>query len=131
MDICRICHCEAEEHNKLISPCLCMGSLKYVHLQCLQKWIKSSDKIACELCTFSYIMTTNTRPFRQVMNNSFCLGLKVLCKFVCVFTDFMKIVVFLSYIYIYAQTNSWVTGFSRLNFCQLVDTNEPIRSSFN
>ncbi|XP_035824153.1 E3 ubiquitin-protein ligase MARCHF8 [Aplysia californica] len=64
-DICRICHCESEENNKLVSPCLCSGSLKFVHLGCLQKWIKSSDKKACELCNFDYIMTTKTRPFKQ------------------------------------------------------------------
>ncbi|PVD38754.1 hypothetical protein C0Q70_01377 [Pomacea canaliculata] len=64
-DICRICHCEGEDGNKLISPCLCMGSLKYVHLRCLQKWIKSSEKITCELCRFDYIMTTKTKPFKE------------------------------------------------------------------
>lgn len=66
-DICRICHCEGEDGNKLISPCLCMGSLKYVHLRCLQKWIKSSEKITCELCRFDYIMTTKTKPFKEVI----------------------------------------------------------------
>ncbi|KAK7113807.1 E3 ubiquitin-protein ligase MARCHF8-like isoform X2 [Littorina saxatilis] len=65
LDICRICHCEGEEGNKLQSPCLCLGSLKYVHLRCLQKWIKSSEKISCELCRFEYIMTTKTKPFRE------------------------------------------------------------------
>lgn len=64
-DMCRICHCEGEEDNRLISPCLCMGSLKHVHLRCLQKWIKSSEKISCELCRFEYIMTTKTKPFRE------------------------------------------------------------------
>ncbi|CAG5129024.1 unnamed protein product, partial [Candidula unifasciata] len=64
-DICRICHCEAELANKLISPCLCSGSLKYIHLCCLQKWIKSSDKKSCELCNFDYIMTMKIRPFKQ------------------------------------------------------------------
>lgn len=64
-DICRICHCEGEEGNRLLSPCLCMGSLKYVHLRCLQKWIKSSEKTSCELCRFEYIMTTKTRPFKE------------------------------------------------------------------
>ncbi|KAK3761800.1 hypothetical protein RRG08_010123 [Elysia crispata] len=64
-DICRICHCEGEENNRLISPCLCSGSLKYIHLACLQKWIKSSEKKSCELCNFEYTMTTKTKPFRE------------------------------------------------------------------
>ncbi|KAK0051042.1 E3 ubiquitin-protein ligase MARCH8 [Biomphalaria pfeifferi] len=65
LDICRICHCEGEDSNKLISPCLCSGSLKFIHLACLQKWIKSSDKKSCELCNFEYVMTTKTKPFKQ------------------------------------------------------------------
>ncbi|XP_059178581.1 E3 ubiquitin-protein ligase MARCHF1-like [Physella acuta] len=65
LDICRICHCEREENNRLISPCLCSGSLKYIHLSCLQKWIKSSDKKSCELCNFDYIMATKTKPFKE------------------------------------------------------------------
>uniref|UniRef100_A0A2C9K6C1 RING-CH-type domain-containing protein n=1 Tax=Biomphalaria glabrata TaxID=6526 RepID=A0A2C9K6C1_BIOGL len=65
LDICRICHCEGEDNNKLISPCLCSGSLKFIHLACLQKWIKSSDKKSCELCNFEYVMTTKTKPFKQ------------------------------------------------------------------
>lgn len=64
-DICRICHCESEEGNKLYSPCLCLGSLKYVHVRCLQKWIKSSEKLSCELCHFEYLITTKTKPFRE------------------------------------------------------------------
>lgn len=64
-DICRICHCEADENNALISPCLCSGSLKYIHLACLQKWIKSSEKKSCELCNFEYTMTTKTKPFKE------------------------------------------------------------------
>ncbi|XP_067672437.1 E3 ubiquitin-protein ligase MARCHF1-like [Haliotis asinina] len=65
MDICRICHCEAEPNNPLISPCLCSGSLKFVHSSCLQKWIKSSEKNVCELCKFQYVMTTKTKPFKE------------------------------------------------------------------
>ncbi|KAK6171611.1 hypothetical protein SNE40_019762 [Patella caerulea] len=64
-EICRICHCESESNNQLISPCLCSGSLKYIHSACLQKWIKSSEKRNCELCKFEYMMTTQTKPFGQ------------------------------------------------------------------
>ena len=83
-DICRICHCEGEEGNKLISPCLCLGSLRYVHLRCLQKWIKSSEKISCELCRFEYIMTTKTKPFTEVWGGGRCMSMcACACVFVC------------------------------------------------
>ena len=77
-EICRICHCEGEEGNKLISACLCLGSLRFVHLRCLQKWIKSSEKVSCELCRFEYIMTTKTKPFTEVRCVCVC-GVCTLC----------------------------------------------------
>ena len=40
---CRICFCEGnfEGLNPLISPCKCIGSVKYIHLNCLRKWLTS------------------------------------------------------------------------------------------
>lgn len=67
-DTCRICQCDSCEIQKdslLVSPCLCSGSLKFVHQACLQKWIRSSDKMSCELCQFEYQMTKKTKPFRE------------------------------------------------------------------
>lgn len=40
---CRICLCEDnEESNPIIaSPCECLGSVRYIHWDCLQQWLKS------------------------------------------------------------------------------------------
>lgn len=65
-EMCRICHCYAEDSEILISPCSCNGSMKYVHQTCLQKWVKSRDTKKCELCSTSYDMTSSVKPFRQV-----------------------------------------------------------------
>ncbi|XP_012554962.1 uncharacterized protein LOC100206214 isoform X1 [Hydra vulgaris] len=46
---CRICQCDTTE-DKLISPCNCCGSVKWVHQSCLVQWMKSSFKDSCELC---------------------------------------------------------------------------------
>ncbi|XP_076073290.1 E3 ubiquitin-protein ligase MARCHF8-like isoform X1 [Mytilus galloprovincialis] len=65
-DTCRICHCDVSEYDTtspMISPCLCAGSMKFVHQACLQKWLKNSDKRSCELCHFHYKMTTKLKPF--------------------------------------------------------------------
>jgi hypothetical protein len=37
MEVCRIC-LESEEGKKMISPCKCTGSQKFVHQKCLAKW---------------------------------------------------------------------------------------------
>uniref|UniRef100_A0A1I8FNJ1 RING-CH-type domain-containing protein n=1 Tax=Macrostomum lignano TaxID=282301 RepID=A0A1I8FNJ1_9PLAT len=67
-DICRICHCPDTDpagDNPLISPCLCSGSLKYVHRDCLQHWVKSQDIKVCELCKFGFVMRVTTKPISE------------------------------------------------------------------
>lgn len=52
---CKICLSENLE-NQLISPCLCKGSLQYVHVNCLEyyhyKYKKDISK--CEICGYEY-----------------------------------------------------------------------------
>ncbi len=65
--ICRICYCDEKEmESPLIQPCSCSGTMRYIHLICLQKWLKSKvvsktsssensiiytlKQIECELC---------------------------------------------------------------------------------
>ena len=44
---CRICFSEGnfEDKNPLISPCNCTGSVKYIHLNCLRKWLTSKINV--------------------------------------------------------------------------------------
>jgi hypothetical protein len=65
-DICRICHCEGTNDEPLISPCLCLGTMQYLHQSCLQRWIKSAGVKSCELCKFEFIMHSEIKPFTQV-----------------------------------------------------------------
>lgn len=64
-DICRICHCEADAANPLLSPCYCSGSLKYVHQSCLQQWLTASETRSCELCKFNFILHTKIKPINE------------------------------------------------------------------
>jgi len=59
--LCRICHdCgDSEEAGLLISPCLCDGSMRWVHQNCLDQWRVQKISLtgresACELCGFRY-----------------------------------------------------------------------------
>jgi E3 ubiquitin-protein ligase DOA10 len=62
---CRICLDEEEdETNPFITPCKCMGSMKFIHLKCLRNWLDSKrvsqklegvysyywEELVCELC---------------------------------------------------------------------------------
>jgi len=66
---CRICLAEdAENDNPFISPCHCAGTMKLVHIKCLQHWLSSKlqtkqngavttyywKTFECELCKFAY-----------------------------------------------------------------------------
>ncbi|RWS10502.1 E3 ubiquitin-protein ligase MARCH6-like protein [Dinothrombium tinctorium] len=53
-DICRFCRIEATADRPLYHPCICSGSIKYVHQDCLVQWLKYSDKEYCEVCTHRY-----------------------------------------------------------------------------
>ena len=47
-NICRICYIEEEENNPLVQPCICDGSLKFIHLLCLKKWINTHSCMKLE-----------------------------------------------------------------------------------
>lgn len=52
---CRICYDEIEtQSNKLICPCKCNGSIKWIHEKCLIKWIDISHKMKCQQCKYNY-----------------------------------------------------------------------------
>jgi len=65
---CRFCF-EAEEDvnkGKLMKPCKCDGSLKYIHEKCLSTWImqkeiKHSTIVRCEICGYTYQLEAETR----------------------------------------------------------------------
>ena len=65
--VCRICLEDEEDFqsgNPFITPCKCMGSMKYIHLKCLREWTDSKkqfleqdgivsyywENLNCELC---------------------------------------------------------------------------------
>lgn len=56
---CRICFCEGgfDGLNPLISPCKCSGSVKYIHLNCLRKWLttKIISKVSSNNNIYCYI----------------------------------------------------------------------------
>jgi E3 ubiquitin-protein ligase DOA10 len=47
---CRICL----EPNRLISPCLCRGSIGFIHKECLEKEIEHTGIPRCSICKFPY-----------------------------------------------------------------------------
>mmetsp|Transcript_9914 Transcript_9914/g.19227 ORF Transcript_9914/g.19227 Transcript_9914/m.19227 type:complete len:303 (-) Transcript_9914:189-1097(-) len=56
--VCRICQ-DGQEGGELIHPCKCMGSMKYVHRECLDQWrsvttLNPDNMVRCEVCHHKY-----------------------------------------------------------------------------
>ncbi|CAH8609436.1 unnamed protein product [Heterobilharzia americana] len=66
-DFCRVCRCEGTASKPLFHPCLCTGSIKYIHQDCLVRWLEYSKRNTCELCnhrfTFTRIYASGTPRF--------------------------------------------------------------------
>ncbi|KAH8033319.1 hypothetical protein HPB51_009518 [Rhipicephalus microplus] len=54
---CRICQ-EGDQKAQLVSPCSCSGTIGFVHVSCLERWLNERDVDYCELCGTSYKVCT-------------------------------------------------------------------------
>jgi len=54
-DVCRICRDLGSPEEPLCHPCLCSGSMKFCHEQCLLSWTEKSGSTCCEVCGFRFI----------------------------------------------------------------------------
>jgi len=82
---CRICF-ESEEDSEFIHPCLCDGTSKWVHTDCLDKWrqinLNRPGNKKCMECQYKYriIKTDEEETFIHyyIQNNFICYFLFVL-----------------------------------------------------
>eukprot|EP00927_Polykrikos_kofoidii_P066367 TRINITY_DN61982_c0_g1_i1.p1 TRINITY_DN61982_c0_g1~~TRINITY_DN61982_c0_g1_i1.p1 ORF type:complete len:312 (-),score=29.61 TRINITY_DN61982_c0_g1_i1:31-966(-) len=62
---CRACHTEEAKAevgldvaDQLLSPCLCTGSVQWIHMRCLDAWriasLRRANRHCCELCGFAF-----------------------------------------------------------------------------
>ena len=55
--VCRFC-LSADISNSFITPCKCIGTVQYVHKECLKQWIQITEipehKRLCQLCMTEY-----------------------------------------------------------------------------
>ena len=61
-DICRVCRCEGQSDRPLFHPCICTGSIKFIHQDCLTQWMRYSRKEYCELCGHRFSFTPIYSP---------------------------------------------------------------------
>ncbi|XP_018323942.1 E3 ubiquitin-protein ligase MARCH6-like [Agrilus planipennis] len=61
-DICRVCRSEGMIERPLFHPCICTGSIKWIHQECLVQWMRYSRKEYCELCGYRFSFTPIYSP---------------------------------------------------------------------
>ncbi|EZA59637.1 hypothetical protein DMN91_004961 [Ooceraea biroi] len=61
-DICRVCRSEGVVDRPLFHPCICTGSIKWIHQECLVQWMRYSRKEYCELCGYRFSFTPIYSP---------------------------------------------------------------------
>ncbi|CAI9757540.1 unnamed protein product [Fraxinus pennsylvanica] len=61
---CRICQ-EEDSVKNLETPCVCSGSLKYAHRNCVQRWCNEKGDIICEICHQPYQHGYTASPHLQ------------------------------------------------------------------
>ncbi|KAK0425485.1 hypothetical protein QR680_009232 [Steinernema hermaphroditum] len=95
-EVCRVCR---SEDGALFYPCMCTGSIKYVHQDCLMEWLKHSKKDVCELCHHKYSFQPIYRsdmpkrlPFAEILKGRVtvstqdCMkGCVIVAIFICTF----------------------------------------------
>ncbi|KAI6172199.1 RING-CH-type domain-containing protein [Aphelenchoides besseyi] len=67
---CKICYgCDDDMPNyEWSTPCKCSGSIKYVHRQCLERWLinaPASQQSACNTCRFPYRRCWELKPLEK------------------------------------------------------------------
>ncbi|KAK0088055.1 hypothetical protein PV326_004953 [Microctonus aethiopoides] len=66
--ICRICH-EGNINEELVDPCECSGTMAFVHVSCLERWLVTSNTRHCELCNYEFTIQKKNKPYTHA---SFC-----------------------------------------------------------
>jgi hypothetical protein len=57
MQMCRLCYSTSEpQEEPLLSPCNCKGSMKLVHVSCLEESLTHTGRDYCDLCGFQFIV---------------------------------------------------------------------------
>lgn len=83
--ICRICFDGPNDESlgKLIAPCRCRGTMKFVHSACLTRWralsTRQSSVVACDQCGAAYRFRKSR--FVGMANNQYLLFLVTVCIF--------------------------------------------------
>ncbi|CAM9372448.1 unnamed protein product, partial [Ectocarpus fasciculatus] len=83
---CRIC-LDTDDRSRLIAPCSCAGSSRWVHRECLDRWRSTREDIAfskCTECLTPYVLfSPRPRNSPPAMCSRYIRFLRNLCRDLC------------------------------------------------
>ncbi|XP_055846125.1 uncharacterized protein LOC129912052 [Episyrphus balteatus] len=68
---CRICRWHQADLQIVQCPCECKGSVGYIHLKCLRRWILQRGENRCEICGKVFKLNTENRSYKQMFRSFF------------------------------------------------------------
>lgn len=124
---CRICLEDEPNMDSLIKPCKCSGSSNFVHISCLQEWIRLSDnpeaKEKCMECKTMYNFSRNhtlidifvdIENYKQYLfkHMALCFSFTVIVNLL----DYIQNEKIISFLFINEENYSFFTDYDVLNF---------------
>ncbi|XP_065366187.1 uncharacterized protein LOC135959095 [Calliphora vicina] len=64
---CRICRWNRSDMEIIKCPCLCKGSVGFIHLPCLKRWIMHRRDNHCEICNAAFNMPEEKFSLRRMI----------------------------------------------------------------
>ncbi|KAH8308562.1 hypothetical protein KR018_005866 [Drosophila ironensis] len=70
---CRICRWNRSDMEIINCPCNCKGSVGFIHLKCLKRWIMHRRDNRCEICHTVFDISEERVSFKHMIR-TFCCG---------------------------------------------------------
>ncbi|BFG01059.1 uncharacterized protein DMAD_00903 [Drosophila madeirensis] len=69
---CRICRWNRSDMEIISCPCKCRGSVGYIHLKCLRRWIVHRHDNRCEICHAVFDLSEERVSVKRMMRTFWC-----------------------------------------------------------
>ncbi len=50
----------------VVRPCMCRGSIEFVHQRCLKRWVFHSQRLTCQVCLYKYKIARHKDPLWKI-----------------------------------------------------------------